>query len=62
MEITGINAFFVMFKNYFTEFIISAIIVLIIITNGKLVGDDFPFNITYIGIYSLGSDLQELLF
>jgi hypothetical protein len=62
MEITGINAFIVMIKNYFTEFIVSAILQLLIIKNGKLYGDDFPFNIEYIGLYSLGSDLQELLF
>ena len=61
MERTGFNAFIVMFKNYFTEFIIS-VIILLIATKGKLDKDDFPFNKTYIGVYSLGSDFQELLF
>ena len=48
-----------MFKNYFTEFIIS-VIILLIATKGKI--DHFPFNKTYIGLYSLGSDFQEILF
>ena len=61
MEKTEFNAFIVMFKNYFTEFIIS-VIILLIATKGKFGDDDFPFNKAYIGVYSLGSDFQELLF
>ena len=61
MEITNIHPFILMFKNYCIEFIISTIF-LLIIPKKESYKDIFPFNLTYVGIYSAASDIQELLF
>ena len=61
MEITDINHFILMFKNYCIEFIISTIF-LLIIAKKELYKDIFPFNLTYLGIYSAASDIQEFIF